>query len=214
MIRHSSNSAPGTPAAQPSLRAEQKELTRRRIIAAARDCFVERGVTETGFNEIARRAGMSRATVYLHFPGKEPLLAAMLEDDWEAQRELFASVPGPDHPQLPQALVDWLVRMQKAYVARHDALHLYGLVLAQDAEIRQRLTVQRRALLAELARWFPAFELSGASPSRRARAYLMLGGIEQFCMLCVSEGWQDEVVPGAEAVARQMARFVTENAAE
>jgi AcrR family transcriptional regulator len=195
---------------QPSLRAEQKELTRRRIVTAARDCFVERGVAETGFNDIARRAGMSRATVYLHFSGKEPLLAAMLEDDWEAQRHLFASVPGPDHPRLQAALADWLQRMQRAYAVRHDAFGLYALALAQDPQIREQQCWQRSALLAELGKWFPAFELSGASSRRRARAYMMLSQIEQYCMLCAAERWQDEIAFGAEAVAAQLFEFVTD----
>src|SRR3546814_18905480 len=57
---------------RPSLRQEQRDLTRRRIMEAAQACFYERGVAHTSVEQIARHAGVGRATIYLHFPTKHP----------------------------------------------------------------------------------------------------------------------------------------------
>lgn len=48
------------------------------IIAAALDCFAERGFAATRLDEVARRAGVTRGTLYLYFPSKEELFKAMV----------------------------------------------------------------------------------------------------------------------------------------
>ncbi|MEU4098926.1 helix-turn-helix domain-containing protein [Streptomyces sp. NPDC026673] len=50
---------------------------RERIVAAAREVFVERGPAAP-FDEIARRAGVANATLYRHFRGRRSLLHAVL----------------------------------------------------------------------------------------------------------------------------------------
>ena len=54
------------------------ERTRRRILRAAGECFAERGI-KTTVEEIARRAGISKALVYNYFDGKESLLRWVLD---------------------------------------------------------------------------------------------------------------------------------------
>lgn len=53
-----------------TLRDQQKELTRTRLIDAARELFNELGVQHTTIDQIARHAGTTRATFYLHFENK------------------------------------------------------------------------------------------------------------------------------------------------
>lgn len=52
--------------------------TRDTIVAAAWSCIQERGVKGANIAEIARRAGLSRATVYLHFSDKTDLVDAVI----------------------------------------------------------------------------------------------------------------------------------------
>jgi AcrR family transcriptional regulator len=59
-----------------SSRAEAKERTRASIIRAARDLHAEHGLTATGWDDIAQRAGVSTATVYRHFPSLTELVPA------------------------------------------------------------------------------------------------------------------------------------------
>ncbi len=51
-----------------------KEATRRRILEAASQAFRERGVAETGVDEVMRRAGLTHGGFYAHFPDKTALV--------------------------------------------------------------------------------------------------------------------------------------------
>ena len=57
-------------------RAEAQRETRERIAAAAAGLHEEKGVASTTVAEIARRAGVTRLTVYNHFPALDDLLPA------------------------------------------------------------------------------------------------------------------------------------------
>jgi AcrR family transcriptional regulator len=59
-----------------SLRAEQASLTRRRVLDAAREQFVERGFAQVTIAGVARQAGVARETVYKTFGSKADLLKA------------------------------------------------------------------------------------------------------------------------------------------
>src|SRR5215471_7056245 len=48
------------------------------IIAAALASFAERGFAATRLDDIARRAGVTRGTLYLYFPSKEELFKAVV----------------------------------------------------------------------------------------------------------------------------------------
>ncbi|MFD7917918.1 TetR/AcrR family transcriptional regulator [Streptomyces sp. NPDC059740] len=52
---------------------------RAQVLRAAREAFEERG-SRTSLGEIARRAGVGAGTVYRHFPSKEALFRATVED--------------------------------------------------------------------------------------------------------------------------------------
>jgi AcrR family transcriptional regulator len=51
----------------------------RAIVAAARALFVRYGPAKTSVEEIAREAGVSKATVYNYFAGKEAIVADVIE---------------------------------------------------------------------------------------------------------------------------------------
>ncbi|MCC5952604.1 MAG: TetR/AcrR family transcriptional regulator [Acidimicrobiia bacterium] len=61
--------------------------TRTRLLTAALHCFEVEGLRATSLEDVARAAGMSRATVYRHFPGgREQLVADTIT--WEVGRFL------------------------------------------------------------------------------------------------------------------------------
>lgn len=67
-------------------RREQKEQTRRRILEAALDCFLERGFYGTKTSQISKRAGVSEGLLFYHFPTKENLLEELIRVGMEGMR--------------------------------------------------------------------------------------------------------------------------------
>ena len=61
-----------------------KDATRRRILDAAGRTFRERGVSESGVDEVMRRAGLTHGGFYAHFEGKEDLIASACSAAFEA----------------------------------------------------------------------------------------------------------------------------------
>jgi AcrR family transcriptional regulator len=62
------------------VRDEQTNATRRGILAAAEEQFTKNGFPAVTMKAIAHRATISLATVYLYFPGKAALVAALAEE--------------------------------------------------------------------------------------------------------------------------------------
>jgi TetR/AcrR family acrAB operon transcriptional repressor len=58
---------------------ENSELTRQRLIDAARQVFLTRGVSRTTMEHIAVQAGVTRGAIYWHFSNKLDLIQAMRE---------------------------------------------------------------------------------------------------------------------------------------
>jgi AcrR family transcriptional regulator len=87
-----------TTAAQTS-RAEQTELTRERIVTAARRLFTTHGYRAVSLRDIAAEAGVTHPGLLRHFSGKDELLDLVLRafddrNDVESWEELVADADG------------------------------------------------------------------------------------------------------------------------
>lgn len=78
--------------ARPSLRGEQKALTRRRLIDAAEAVFARRGYHGASVEEIAREAGGTTGALYSNFAGKEELFLALFEERIVADVDEYAEI--------------------------------------------------------------------------------------------------------------------------
>jgi AcrR family transcriptional regulator len=64
------------------LGADDRSSTRVRLVDGALSCLARQGIAKTTVDDIARAAGLSRATAYRSFPrGKEGILAAVVETE-------------------------------------------------------------------------------------------------------------------------------------
>lgn len=61
-------------------RQRRKEARPAELAAAALALFVEKGFAATRLDDVARRAGVSKGTLYLYFDSKEALFRAMIEE--------------------------------------------------------------------------------------------------------------------------------------
>lgn len=67
--------------------ARRRLESRRKLLAAARELFIEQGYEATRPQDIARSAGVANGTFYLHFKSKEDAFLAFADD---AQDQLIA----------------------------------------------------------------------------------------------------------------------------
>lgn len=58
----------------------RKDARPKELIQAALDVFVEKGYAATRLDEVAKRAGVSKGTVYLYFANKEELFKAVVRE--------------------------------------------------------------------------------------------------------------------------------------
>jgi AcrR family transcriptional regulator len=66
------------PPKPPSSRAARAAERRQAIIDAALDEFIARGFTATRLDDVARRAGVAKGTIYLHFKDKESMFEELI----------------------------------------------------------------------------------------------------------------------------------------
>jgi TetR/AcrR family transcriptional regulator len=94
-------------------------VTRERILDAAEALFAEKGFAGTTVRDIAGRVGLTPASLYNHFKGKEALYAAVLERGIrpliDVMEELGAREPTP-------AATDAMIDAVMAHLRRHPHL--------------------------------------------------------------------------------------------
>jgi AcrR family transcriptional regulator len=79
----------------------RKDARPTEILAAALDCFAERGFAGTRLDDVAARAGVTKGTVYLYFPNKEELFKAVVREGLlpHLDRVIGALAEIPDDPR-------------------------------------------------------------------------------------------------------------------
>ncbi|HEY7050946.1 MAG TPA: helix-turn-helix domain-containing protein [Mycobacterium sp.] len=60
--------------------ATQPPDARERIIATAYELFTRRGIRDVGVDEVVEKANVAKTTLYRHFPSKDELVLAFLEE--------------------------------------------------------------------------------------------------------------------------------------
>jgi AcrR family transcriptional regulator len=100
---------------QETPRAGRALTPRERIRAAASLLFSENGVAQTGVDTLIEAACVAKATFYRHFPSKDALIVAWLQDPrtrWfdrvRAEAEARAATPSQVVPRFFEALAEWL----------------------------------------------------------------------------------------------------------
>ena len=76
---------------KPDQRRARSERTRENILDAALHCYQEQGVSGTAMEDVARQAGVGRATLYRHFSNQDILLAEVMTRNIEQLQQVMAS---------------------------------------------------------------------------------------------------------------------------
>jgi AcrR family transcriptional regulator len=111
------------------------------IIEAAIEVFGERGFARTKLDDVARRAGVSKGTLYLYFDSKDALFRAMMKQRLEAK--LSAA------EELLRTWTGSTADLVRAYVTSHWA------TMNEPHNVRLiRLVMSELVSFPELAKWY------------------------------------------------------------
>ncbi|SDD28990.1 TetR/AcrR family transcriptional regulator [Actinokineospora iranica] len=175
------------------------------LLDAARACVLDQGVRRTTLTDVARRAEVSRMTLYRRFPDVRSLLTALMTREFG---QLLARVSGSVTGQNARArLVGGSVASVRAIVADP----LMRTVLDRDGELVLPYVVQRlgstqhiaeQFLLAQLAAGHEDGSVRMADPAAQARALLLV--VQSFVL---SHG-PATVDVGAEALLAELAHVL------
>lgn len=98
--------------------------TRRRILEVAEFLLAERGYAGTKLHEIAQRVGVQKASLFHHFPSKEDLYHAVLEEGVHETERLIRETLECEGPPFERmcALIEAYVDVVSAHPARATIL--------------------------------------------------------------------------------------------
>jgi AcrR family transcriptional regulator len=83
----------------------RKEARPQEILSAALSVFAERGYAATRLDDVARRAGVTKGTLYLYFPNKEELFKAVIRETLVRELTRITDAAGEASPVSIDALI-------------------------------------------------------------------------------------------------------------
>ncbi|MBZ2207965.1 TetR/AcrR family transcriptional regulator [Massilia sp. R798] len=108
----------------------RKDARPQELLAAALDLFVERGFATTRLEDVAKRAGVSKGTLYLYFTNKEELFKAVVRNSVvpaiDATEADIAGFEGHSADLLRRVMHGWWDRMGES-----NASGIIKLVMAE-----------------------------------------------------------------------------------
>ena len=154
-----------------SARAEGRN-GRDALLQAAAEVFAERGFRDASVDEIAERAGYSKGALYWHFPSKDDVFLALLDERVDAPMrrtvELLETAP-PERDMSVEAsrlFVELLGRERELLLLEHE----YWSQAARDPQVRKRYAARRAEMRAAIARAVTArIEHLGRPPTSDTR---------------------------------------------
>lgn len=191
------------------------EARRSAIIEAATELFKEFGYERSSMNELAKRLGGSKATLYGYFPSKEELFSAVVRKS--AMSHLLEATEtlrqgAESRSSLESTLVAFAEKLLRVIVNDSDAMAVYRMVVAEAgrSDIGQLFheSGPRESMVA-LARWLDTAMDRGYL--RKADATILA---QQFTALVTAEisgrVYQRNPLAVALPAIRQMAKRAVE----
>jgi TetR/AcrR family transcriptional regulator, mexJK operon transcriptional repressor len=113
----------------PALSAIDQSPKRRQVLDAATELFLAHGYGAVSMDAVARSAGVSKATLYAHFPSKDVLFASIVRE-----RGLTNQLDGslfPEHVTDLRAALEAIGRRVMRFMLQERTLAIYRVALAE-----------------------------------------------------------------------------------
>lgn len=167
-----------------TMRDRHRIMTREHIQTAALEAFAERGYVAVTIDDIVRRAGIGRATFYLHFDSKAAVLRELRNTRmtvWSQQDAPRGGKSGrPSIRAFFEKVVDFYTSAPELYTALHQAR-------AADPEFA---AAHRATMEANVSEWVRNDAMPGATEAQlRLAIAMMYTMVDSFMHLWLVDGW-------------------------
>lgn len=142
-----------TVATPPSRAERRKSEMRQEIVAAAFECFAERGYHSTGIADIAARLGMGHGTFYRYFENKRDIVENVITDLID---RITAALTAENAPAAVDTLEEYRLQTERIGGA------LAGILL-KDPRIPRMLLLEAPGIDGDMANRLLAFHNTAAS---------------------------------------------------
>lgn len=119
--------------AAPPLVEEIRTPKPRAILDAAGELFLVQGFAAVSMDAVARQAGVSKATLYAHFPGKDALFAAMVAERCDRMAAEASALAG--HGNGTEAALRRLCRTVLGFLVAPSTIAIHRIVQAEAGRV-------------------------------------------------------------------------------
>jgi len=152
------------------LRQQQAAFTRDRLLDAGRQVFAANGYLSASVDDIARAAGASRATFYLHFRGgKRELAAALMDENLPRARRSYRALDAlleEGGPLLRKQLHGWLAERLDTLADDGDAGRALYQAATAEPSVEEHLVRLCEMLIDSLEGYLQARPAPGRAEAR------------------------------------------------
>ena len=165
------------PGGRTELQQRQKQTSREKLLAAAREAFAEGSYAGAAIDDIVKRAGVNRSTFYRHFDSKFAAAKALFEPFWPRLFAQYGSLAPAGAQPTDEEIDRWIDGFLTLYRPNRPLLEISVQVGILEPEGAQWERAIRHENIRMLGRNIPAFraaQAEGALPDARIRAWLLL----------------------------------------
>lgn len=190
---------------------EPTRRTAERILIAARKAFSGKGFFAATVDEIAVAAGLSRATVYLHYRSKDEMLIDLLRENLAAQLEVYAQLASLKRATA-SSIRKWLLLFRRELDEQRGSLNLFATAGALDLRLEPYVVQHRDNIIDLLGQRFPAFDLDAlpraARERQKAHCIMMMFLIEGVAVHFSERAAMPSVSCGVDILAPMLLHFI------
>ena len=193
-------------------RAEQRRLSRQRLLDAARELCAEGRFLSCAVADIADKAGLSRAGFYLHFRSKEDLLNAVMSEqlDWYVNQHNTVT---EKKVSTTEGIVGWLKQFVEGFRNAGELLLQFWMASPTRVVLRQQQANRIKGVEA-LGHRIPALRMfrqdGSIDADRQRRVLLFVYQLEQACMNIAYDDDEQEAEETLQALAGNFQHLMRE----
>jgi AcrR family transcriptional regulator len=136
------------PAASRAIKQERAQKTRAEILSSAIDLFARRGILATTMADLARAIKMTPGALYWHFPTKEDLLLAAVDELHQRFVSSFEPLLEAQKERSAAGQLGAFVEHMARFLEEHKEHGIFfGMVGAESAENNERIAAALRKAL-------------------------------------------------------------------